>query len=98
MDDKTEWEEEHLLNDEPKDLKKITIRWNWKHTRLGAAFAVVLVIGFVGGMFVGTPAGARTVSAIPLIGDGLTATPDNTADFTDFWKAWNVLNFYWDLK
>ncbi len=92
MDDKTEWEEEHLLNDEPKDLKKIAIRWNWKHTRLGAAFAVVLVIGFVGGMFVGTPAGARTVSAIPLIGDGLIATPDNTADFTDFWKAWNVLN------
>ena len=92
MDDTTEWEAEHLLDDEPQDLKKVGFKWNWKQARLGAAFALVLIIGFVGGMFVGTPVGARAVSGIPLIGDGLIATPDNTADFTDFWKAWNVLN------
>jgi hypothetical protein len=89
MDDTTEWEEEHLLDDEPKNGKKFGIVWSWKNARLGAAFVLVLIIGFVGGMFVGTPVGAHTVSGIPLIVDGLVATPDNTADFTDFWKVWS---------
>ena len=28
---------------------------------------------------------------VPFMGDGLDATPDQSVDMTDFWKAWNAL-------
>lgn len=59
--------------------------------RMAAAFAVVLVIGFAGGMQVG--AGSNSALAnVPFIGDALDATPDPDANFNDFWKAYNILN------
>lgn len=60
--------------------------------RLGIAFALVLVIGFTGGIAAGAEGASRVFSNLPLIGDGLDATPDANADLTDFWKAWNALN------
>lgn len=60
--------------------------------RTGAAFALILVIGFAGGIKVGAAGGANALSSLPIIGDSLNATPDNSADFTAFWKAWNILN------
>ena len=59
---------------------------------LPVAFILVFGIGFAGGLYVGTPKGESLTSNLPLLSDGLNATPDNTADFTDFWKVWNVLN------
>ncbi len=60
--------------------------------RTGALIVLVLVVGFVGGLKVGATGTATVLSNIPLIGDSLDATPDNSADFAPFWKAWNVLN------
>ena len=58
----------------------------------GASFALVATIAFGAGLAVGgSSSTASIVSNIPLIGDGLDATPDQRADFTDFWKAWNAL-------
>ena len=58
-----------------------------------ATLAVVAVIAFGAGLLLGGSgaSSASVVSHIPLIGDNLDATPDQSADFTDFWKAWNAL-------
>ena len=58
----------------------------------GVSFALVAALAFGAGLAVGgSSSTASIVSNIPLIGDGLDATPDQRADFTDFWKAWNAL-------
>lgn len=59
--------------------------------RMGVLFALVLSLGFMGGLSVGAAGGARAFSNVPLIGDGLSTTPDPTLDFTDFWKVYNTL-------
>lgn len=60
-------------------------------TRLAAAFAVVLVIGFVGGVGVGSQSSQNIFSNVSLFG-GLSAAPDQSANLSDFWRAWNALN------
>lgn len=60
--------------------------------RLGVLFALVLTLGFVGGLAVGAAGPARVFSSVPLLGDGLNSTADESVDFTDFWKVYNVLN------
>lgn len=62
-----------------------------RKTRLAAAFAVVLVIGFVGGVGVGSQSSQNVFSNISPF-DGLSATPDQSANLSDFWRAWNALN------
>ena len=58
----------------------------------GVEFAVVAVVAFGIGFSFGTSGSASTIiSHIPLVGDGLDATPDQSADLADFWKAWNAL-------
>lgn len=58
----------------------------------GISFALVAVLAFGAGLAVGGNGSTPSiVSRIPLIGDGLDATPNPNADFTDFWKAWNAL-------
>lgn len=59
--------------------------------KLAASFALVLVIGFAGGIAVGASSSSRVFSALSLF-DGLSATPDQSVNLGDFWKAWNVLN------
>ena len=59
---------------------------------LGVAFALVLVIGFAGGMSVNATAAGKIFDKVPLLGDGLDATPDQNADLTEFWKVWNALD------
>ncbi len=64
-----------------------------KLLRLGVAFALVLAIGFVGGLGVSAAgSGTNPLAGIPLLGDGLDATPAQDANLADFWKVWNVLN------
>lgn len=60
--------------------------------KLGVLFALVLSLGFAGGLTVGASGGSRVFNNIPLIGDGLNSTPDSSVDFTDFWKVYNTLN------
>lgn len=68
-------------------------RRRFKRTlRLAVLFALVLSLGFAGGLTVGASGGSRVLSNLPLIGDGLNATPDPDLDFADFWKVYNVLN------
>lgn len=58
----------------------------------GISFAIIAALAFGAGFLVGDSNQAQTViSRVPLIGDGLDATPDEMADLTDFWKAWNAL-------
>jgi carboxyl-terminal processing protease len=64
----------------------------FKMMRLGAAFAIVLVIGFAAGLYTATPRGQSIVSSIPLLGSGLNATPDPNLNMTDFWEVYNLLN------
>ena len=63
----------------------------FRSTRLAAAFAIVLVIGFVGGLMVSAGGAQRIFSNNPLFG-GLSATPDESVDLSDFWRAWNALD------
>jgi carboxyl-terminal processing protease len=59
----------------------------------GVSFALVAVIAFGAGLLLGGgPSASAIVTHIPLIGDNLDATPDQSVDLTDFWKAWNALN------
>ncbi len=59
--------------------------------RIAILFALVAVLSFGGGFAVG--AGGKNILAnVPLLSDGLDATPAEDADLTDFWKAWNTLN------
>jgi len=58
----------------------------------GVSFALVAAVAFGAGIFMGgSGSSAAGVTRLPLIGDGLDATPDQSVDFTDFWKAWNAL-------
>ena len=59
----------------------------------GIEFAIVAAVAFGIGIFVGNSGSvASVVSHIPLVGDGLDATPNQSVDLTDFWKAWNALD------
>lgn len=59
----------------------------------GVSFALVAVLAFSAGLAVaGSGSTAAVVARIPFVGDGLDATPDQSADLADFWKAWNALN------
>ncbi|KND47410.1 MAG: carboxyl-terminal processing protease [Parcubacteria bacterium C7867-004] len=60
--------------------------------KLGVAFAVILVVGFVGGMTVNANTASKIFAKVPILGDGLDATPDESADLSSFWKAWNALD------
>lgn len=58
----------------------------------GVSFALVAALSFGAGLAVAdTDATSSVIDHIPLIGDGLDATPNKEADLTDFWKAWNAL-------
>lgn len=62
----------------------------------GVSFALVAAIAFGAGLAVGgSDSTSSIISKIPLIGDGLDATPNPNADFTDFWKAWNALETHY---
>ncbi len=58
----------------------------------GISFAVVAVLAFSAGLLVAGGSVTSVASHIPLVGDGLDSTPNTSADFTDFWKAWNALD------
>lgn len=58
----------------------------------GISYALVAAFAFGAGVaWGGSGSVATVVSHVPLIGDGLDATPDQHVDLTDFWKAWNAL-------
>jgi carboxyl-terminal processing protease len=87
-------EEEHLFDEEAQTPapNPATAARSRRQLRTGATLALMLALGFLGGITVGAAGGGEKVLAnIPLIGDGLDATPDPSLDFTDFWKAYNVL-------
>lgn len=59
----------------------------------GISFALVAAIAFSAGLSFGASGTVAAVAThLPLLGDGLNATPDQSVDLTDFWKAWNELN------
>ena len=59
--------------------------------KFASSFAVVAVLAFLLGVSVGAKEGASVFAHLPLLGDGLSATPSETADLAPFWKAWNTL-------
>jgi carboxyl-terminal processing protease len=71
--------------------KKNTRATFMRMTKLGIAFALVLTVGFLGGVAVSAKSTSKIIS-VPFLNDGLSATPSPDADFTDYWKVWNVLN------
>jgi carboxyl-terminal processing protease len=49
-------------------------------------------MGFAFGLSIGSTHTAEAITAhLPLLGDGLNATPDENVELADFWKAWNTL-------
>lgn len=60
--------------------------------KIGVGFALMLALGFAGGLTVASADGSKLLANVPLLGDGLDATPDSAADLGDFWKAWNALD------
>jgi carboxyl-terminal processing protease len=58
----------------------------------GISFALVAALAFGAGLAAGgSNSAAAVIARIPLIGDGLDATPDQSVNLSDFWKAWNAL-------
>jgi carboxyl-terminal processing protease len=59
----------------------------------GVSFALVAAVAFGAGIVVGGtgPSASSVVNRIPLLGDGLDATPDANVDLAPFWKEWNAL-------
>ena len=59
----------------------------------GVSFALIAALAFSAGLFMGASGSVNSiVSHVPFLGDGLDATPDQSVDLTDFWKAWNALD------
>lgn len=61
-------------------------------TKFGIILALVAGLAFIGGVSVSGKGISAVLSDVPLLGNALDATPDQSADLADFWKAWNVLN------
>jgi carboxyl-terminal processing protease len=58
----------------------------------GISFALMAALIFGAGFIAGgNDSVAAVITHIPLIGDGLDATPDQDVDLASFWKAWNAL-------
>lgn len=58
----------------------------------GVSLAVVAALSFGAGIALGNANSAAAIMArVPLVGDGLNATPDKSVDLDAFWKAWNTL-------
>ncbi|HRH55559.1 MAG TPA: S41 family peptidase [Candidatus Paceibacterota bacterium] len=77
-------QEEEAKDVQPRNFTRVA--------KLSVAFALVLAVGFVGGIAAGAEGASRVFSNIPLLGDGLDATPDSSVDLDPFWKAWNALD------
>lgn len=60
-------------------------------TRFAVSCALMLFVGFTAGTFVADGT-TNAFSSIPLLGDGLDATPAPDANLAAFWKAWNALD------
>jgi len=59
----------------------------------GISFALVAAVSFGIGLSVGgNGSGSSVINHVPLLGDGLDGTPDQSADLASFWKAWNALS------
>ncbi len=82
---------DELEQEQELEIRGSALRPFLRITKLGVSFALVLVIGFVGGLAVSAK-GTTSVASLPFLSDHLDATPAQDADFTDFWKVWNVLN------
>jgi carboxyl-terminal processing protease len=67
---------------------------SWMKSVVGRAvsFAIVAGVAFCAGLVVAGTPGSSVVEHLPLIGNGLNATPDPSVNLTDFWEAWNALN------
>lgn len=74
------------------DGDEFTARGSFRLTKLAASFALVAALAFGAGVLLGGGSTSSVLSDLPFLGDGLNPTPDQTAELTDFWKAWNVLN------
>jgi carboxyl-terminal processing protease len=95
------WDENELI-DESDSLPPHGMRFvSWGHALNKAVlrkagvvlgFLIVFGAGIAVGLFYNSPLGQTAVANIPILGDNLNATPDSAANFTDFWKVWNVLN------
>jgi carboxyl-terminal processing protease len=72
-----------------------TQKWTRSVAARGVSFALVAAVAFIAGVTVSGGSGSSVVSHIPLLGDGLDSTPNASADFTDFWKAWNALESHY---
>ena len=89
-EERDEFELEQEQSTDASALKKNAHATFMRMTKLGVAFALVLTVGFLGGVVVSAKGTSKIIS-IPFINDGLSAEPSADADFTDYWKAWNVL-------
>lgn len=93
------FEEQHLFDEEEERAEPSSARHRpagkrrrlSKALRSGIIVALVLALGFLGGLTVGADGGSKVLANVPLLGDGLDATPDARLDFTDFWKVYNIL-------
>ena len=74
-----------------KEMETITTKKVISH---GVSYALVAMLAFGAGLSVGisNPTVAAVATHIPLLGDGLDATPDQSVDLMSFWKAWNALD------
>ncbi|MFZ1987455.1 MAG: S41 family peptidase [Minisyncoccia bacterium] len=68
------------------------VSYPFRVVKSAIAAAVIAIVFFVGGLYAGKHAEANILGNIPLLSDGLNATPDQNADLTDFWKTWNALD------
>lgn len=73
---------------EPEQTRAITRRIVTR----SVSIALVAATAFGAGLLMGnTGSTASAISRLPLLGDGLDATPNESVELTSFWKAWNAL-------
>ncbi len=84
--------DDELLEDESTQYFSYISIKKFKGFRFAIVVIIAIVIGFVGGYYLGTHGGTSTFSNIPILGSGLNSTPDPSADMTEFWEVWNELN------
>lgn len=81
--------EEEVIDLRPTRISRAKFYRITRHTITGV---LLLVIGFVGGYYIGQHGAQHTISNLPVLGDNLNATPDPNVDMGDLWKVWNELD------
>lgn len=80
------------VEQEQPDARASEERRSLAFVKRGVSYALVAAFAFFAGAALTSGTDNSVLARVPFLGDGLSATPDSSADLADFWKAWNALS------